>query len=260
MKRPPSSYSLKRRKQPKRKRLRVAETIPVVGTAGNVYEVVVLENGKVRCPCKGFRYRSECRHLLDPEVRDASSSRGPTKRPYGEVAALATWLAGAILPCCRKVKIMGSLRRQRPMVKDIDIVFVPGVASTQQVVNLFRTFGRPVHHGDSMGAIVTPAGIAAQLWPVEAEEVWGAAQLHFTGPRDYNISLRIRANRRGWKLSQHGLVERASERLIAGKTEEEVLAALDLPWLPPTLRDDHRRAKVLRVGRRTRLRPPGKGF
>jgi len=260
VKRPPSSYSLKRRKPAKRKRLKVAETIPVVGSAGNVYEVQVLENGKVRCPCKGFRYRSDCRHVLDPEVRDASSVRGPQKRPYAEVATLATWLASAILPGCQKVKIMGSLRRQRPMVKDIDIVFVPGAFSVQQTVNLFRSFGRPVHHGESMGAIVTPSGIHAQLWPVEDEAVWGAAQLHFTGPRDYNISLRIRANRRGWKLSQHGLVERVNERLIAGRSEEEVLAALELPWLEPSLRDDHRRAKVLKAGRRGRLRPPGGGF
>ena len=137
------------------------------------------------------------------------------------------------------------------MVKDIDIVFVPGAWSSEQVVNLFRTFGRPLHYGEGMGAIVTPQGIAAQLWPVEEEEVWGAAQLHFTGPRDYNISLRLRANRRGWKLSQHGLVERANERLIAGRTEEEVLQALDLPWLPPALRDDHRKAKVLKPRRRS---------
>ena len=92
--------------------------------------------------------------------------------------------------------------------------------------------------------------------------MWGAALLHFIGPRDYNISLRIRANRRGWKLSQHGLVERSSERLIAGATEEEVLQALEMPWLPPALREQHRKAKVLDAGRRKgkRYRYPGKGF
>lgn len=265
MKRPPSSYSLRqgkpeRRARPKRERLKVVETVSVIGSAGNVYEVQVLENGKIRCPCQGFRYRSECRHVLDPEVRDARVGLGAERRPYAEVAPLATWLAGAILPYCQKVKIMGSLRRQQPMIKDIDIVFVPGSGSVQQVVSLFRSFGQPVHHGETMGAIVTPAGIAAQLWAVEDEQVWGAAQLHFTGPRDYNISLRIRANRRGWKLSQHGLVDRQSEGLIAGRSEQEVLDALGMPWLPPTLRDQHRKAKVLVPKRRNRDRLPGRGF
>ena len=125
---------------------------------------------------------------------------------------------------------------------------------------MFRSFGKAVHHGESMGAIVLPSGVPAQLWAVEDPAVWGAALLHFTGPRDYNISLRVRANRRGWKLSQHGLVERASERLIAGRTEEEVLQALGMPWLPPALRENHRKAKVIAVAQRGRPRYPGKGF
>ncbi|MGE0712571.1 MAG: hypothetical protein AB7N76_20320 [Planctomycetota bacterium] len=244
----------------RRRKLGVIETVPVIGTEGNVYEVEVLENGKARCPCKGFRYRHECRHLLDPEVRDAVSEHGPARHSYAEVAMLAAAVCSAILPYCAKVKVQGSLRRQKPDVKDIDIIFIPGAWSAQRVVQLFRSFGTPVHHGESMGAIVLPNGVPAQLWPVEGEEVWGAAQLHYTGPRNYNISLRIRANRRGWKLSQHGLVDRQTERMIAGRSEEEVLQALELPWLPPSLREQHQQTKVLQAGRRGRYRTPGKGF
>ena len=242
------------------RRLKVIETITVIGSGGNVYEVEVLENGKARCPCKGFRYRHECRHLLAPAVRDATRHYGPARRSYQEVSLVATALATAILPYCSRVKIMGSLRRQKPSVKDIDIIFIPGMGSAEQVVHLFRSFGKPVHMGETMGAIVLPNGIPAQLWPVEALDVWGAAQLHYTGPRDYNISLRIRANRRGWKLSQHGLVERSNERLIAGRTEEEVLDHLGMPWLPPPLRENHRKARSLQAGRRGPYRYPGKGF
>ena len=247
-------------KPPARKRLGVLERVPVIGSRGNVYDVEVLENGKVRCPCTGFRYRGECRHALDPDVRDATLRLAPPRRPLQEVAVLATFLAGAIQPYCDRVEIMGSLRRGRAEVKDVDLIFLPGVWPLERTVALFRSFGRPVHHGESMGAIELPQGVPAQLWAVESPEVWGAAQLHFTGPRDYNIALRVRANRRGWKLSQHGLVERATGRWIAGRTEEEVLRALDMPWLPPTLREHHRKAKVLSYGRRGPYRYPGKGF
>lgn len=236
------------------------DRVEVIGSGGNVYEVEVLENGKARCPCKGFKYRSECRHVLDPDVRDATVRLAPQRHSYQQVAMLASLLASALLPCCFRVEIMGSLRRQRKDVKDIDLIFLPGGWSEAQVVALFRSFGQPVHHGETMGAIVLPGGIPAQLWSVERPEVWGAAQLHFTGPRDYNIALRIRANRRGWKLSQHGLVDRATGRLIAGRTEKEVLDALEMPWLPPALREDHRRAKVLSAGKPGRGRSPGKGF
>lgn len=249
-----------KKRRPRRRRLKVVERIPVIGSGGNVYEVKIMENGKARCPCKGFRYRSECRHLLDPDVRDVILQNAPARRSYREVAMLASCLATALLPYCVRVDIMGSLRRRKKDVKDIDLIFVPGVWPVARVVALFRSFGAPVHHGETMGAIMTPQGIPAQLWAVENAEVWGAAQLHFTGPRDYNISLRIRANRRGWKLSQHGLVDRATERLIAGRTEEEVLAALEMPWLEPALREHHRKAKVLQPGKKGRYRYPGKGF
>lgn len=234
----------KARKAPSRTRAKVLHRLLVTGSKGGRYEVQVLEGGKARCECPGFRYRMECRHVLEPEVRDLCQAHAPPRRTREEVALLASMLCAAIAPYCERVELVGSLRRQRPDVKDIDIIFAPGAWSVERVVTLFRTFGAPVHHGEQMGAIVLPLGVAAQLWPVEDPAVWGAALLHYTGPRDYNIKLRIRANRRGWQLSQHGLVDRSTGRLIAGRTEEEVLAALDLPWLPPPLRERHRRAGV----------------
>lgn len=232
------------RTPPRRTKLRVLHRLTVVGSRGALYEVQVLQGGKARCECPGFRYRQECRHLLDPEVRDLVARYAPPRRSYDEALASAAALALALRPLVAHVEVVGSLRRGRRDIKDVDLIFVPGVAGVAQVVALFRSFGAPVHHGETMGAIVLPNGLPAQLWPVEDPAVLGAALLHFTGPRDYNIALRIRANRRGWQLSQHGLVDRQTGRLLAGRTEEEVLAALDMPWLPPTLREGHRRHKL----------------
>ncbi|MCO5170449.1 MAG: hypothetical protein M9894_29285 [Planctomycetes bacterium] len=233
---------LPRKKRPtsRRPRAKVLHRLTVTGSRGGRYEVVVLEGGKARCECPGFKYRMECRHVLEPEVRDLCQAYAAPRRSREEVLLLAGWLVAALRPHCAHVELVGSLRRQRYDVKDIDLVFVPGAWSVERVVALFRSFGAPVHHGEHMGAIVLPQGVGAQLWAVEDPAVWGAALLHFTGPRDYNIKLRIRANRRGWHLSQHGLVDRQTGRLLAGRTEEEVLAALDLPWLPPPLREGTR--------------------
>ena len=69
----------------------------------------------------------------------------------------------------------------------------------------------------------------------------GSALLHYTGPEQFNILLRKRANKRGRILSQHGLfkLKRNGERgkLVASSTEEEVLNALGLPMIPPEERD-----------------------
>ncbi|MEZ6183411.1 MAG: hypothetical protein R3F62_00180 [Planctomycetota bacterium] len=221
---------------PARRKQAVQHEVQVLGTRGNRYTVEVLASGKARCPCKGFRYRHECRHVLDPEVRELCARYAPPRHPREQVLALASCIAVALRPYVTAVEIVGSLRRNVAEVKDVDLIFVPGGWAPEQVVTLFRTFGQPLHYGESFGAIVLPQGIGAQLWCVEDPAVWGAALLHFTGPRDYNIGLRIRANKRGWHLSQHGLVERATGRLIAGATEEEVVQALGLPWIPPAQR------------------------
>ena len=72
-------------------------------------------------------------------------------------------------------------------------------------------------------------------------DVWGAALVYFTGSKAHNIKIRERAVQRGLKLSEYGLFRVAKsgkETLIAARTEEDVYAALDLPWIPPTLRED----------------------
>jgi DNA polymerase/3'-5' exonuclease PolX len=233
-------------------RLLVVRRVRVIGSRGAEYEVSILENGKARCECTAFKYRRDCRHVRSPDVKDAQNGILPARHTFEEVLLLARVIQSALAPYCRRVEIVGSLRRRRQEVKDIDLIFVPGAWSVEQVVELFRSFGAPVHRGERMGSIVLPQGIPAQLWPVEDDENWGAALLNWTGPTDFEIGLRVRANKRGWKFSQHGLVERATGRHIAGATEEDVFRALDLPWIPPELRERDRRVEP----RKTRRKEP----
>jgi DNA polymerase (family 10) len=78
---------------------------------------------------------------------------------------------------------------------------------------------------------------------------WGAALQYFTGSKEHNIRLRNRAIARDLKVNEYGVFDvsgvdeaddepRAGER-VAGETEEEVYAALDLEWMPPEIREDH---------------------
>ncbi|MBM3314671.1 DNA polymerase III, partial [candidate division WOR-3 bacterium] len=65
---------------------------------------------------------------------------------------------------------------------------------------------------------------------------WGAALQYFTGSKAHNVALRALARRKGLKLSERGVLRRG--RRIAGRTEQEVYAALGLPWIDPELRED----------------------
>jgi DNA polymerase (family 10) len=67
-------------------------------------------------------------------------------------------------------------------------------------------------------------------------EAYGAALQYFTGSKEHNVALRERAKKRGWKLSEYGLFH--GEKVLARRTEEEIYAKLDLPWIPPELREN----------------------
>jgi DNA polymerase (family 10) len=61
---------------------------------------------------------------------------------------------------------------------------------------------------------------------------------YFTGSKDHNVAIRMRAVRMGFKLSEYGLFRVEDETRVAGETEEGIYQALGLPWIPPELREN----------------------
>ena len=57
---------------------------------------------------------------------------------------------------------------------------------------------------------------------------FGAAMQYFTGSKGHNVALRQRALKMGYTLSEYSLAELATEKPVAGKTEEEIYAKLNL--------------------------------
>ena len=68
-------------------------------------------------------------------------------------------------------------------------------------------------------------------------KLWGAAIMHFTGSRDFNIGCRVLANQKGLKLSQYGLTNPVTQELLAGETEVSIFNALHIMWLEPYERE-----------------------
>src|SRR5256886_6306882 len=67
--------------------------------------------------------------------------------------------------------------------------------------------------------------------------------MYFTGNKEHNIVLRQRAIERGLRLNEYGLFKSKEEtrdpkRLVHCRTEEEIYQKLDLPYIPPELRED----------------------
>jgi DNA polymerase (family 10) len=82
--------------------------------------------------------------------------------------------------------------------------------------------------------------------------MWGSALQHFTGSKAHNIHFRALALARGLSFSEHGFL-RADGTTLACATEEQVYAAIGLPWIPPELREDSGELEAARDGRLPQL-------
>jgi DNA polymerase (family 10) len=69
-------------------------------------------------------------------------------------------------------------------------------------------------------------------------ESFGAAMQYFTGSKAHNVALRQRALRMGYTLNEYSLATLEGEKPVAGKTEEEIYAKLNLDYIPPELREN----------------------
>ncbi|MCK4328865.1 DNA polymerase/3'-5' exonuclease PolX [candidate division WOR-3 bacterium] len=133
----------------------------------------------------------------------------------------------------------GSLRRMKETVGDIDIT--AGSSRNKEIINVFKSMpsvSELIGAGDTKASVMIPIGrhsVQIDL-RVVPEDSYGACIQYFTGSKPHNVHLRTLAVKKGLKLSEYGVYR--DEKRIAGRTEEDVYRILDLPWIPPEIRED----------------------
>jgi DNA polymerase (family X) len=138
----------------------------------------------------------------------------------------------------KQIDFAGSYRRGRETVGDIDTLVISD--DHQAVMDQFERFPartETIARGDTKMSIRIERGFQVDLRVVPAES-WGAALLYFTGSKEHNVRLRTIAKRHGLLVNEYGIYDTKHEdRWVAGKSEEDMYAALDMPWIPPELRE-----------------------
>lgn len=135
----------------------------------------------------------------------------------------------------KQIAVAGSYRRGKETVGDLDILVTSrqGHDVMQRFVD-FEEVEKVVSHGKTRSTVILRTGLQVDLRDV-AEVSYGAALHYFTGSKDHNIAVRKRAIKRNLKINEYGVFK--GEERIAGKTEDEVYAALGLAYIPPELRE-----------------------
>ncbi|OLE00902.1 MAG: hypothetical protein AUG80_01165, partial [Candidatus Rokubacteria bacterium 13_1_20CM_4_68_9] len=158
----------------------------------------------------------------------------PAARAVAEQVASALRAHGGV----ERLEVAGSLRRMRETVKDVDIL----VTSTEparviETLTSLPSVTEVIARGDTKVSVRHQDGLQVDLRVVEPS-AFGAALQYFTGSKDHNVRVRELAKRRGLTISEYGVFEEKSGRRVAGETEDEVYAAVGLPWIPPELREN----------------------
>ena len=144
------------------------------------------------------------------------------------------------------VEPVGSLRRMKDTVGDIDLLAAysdPEVV-TSAFVRLPQV-AETVMHGPTRASVILYNGLQVDLRALGPEH-YGSLLQYFTGSKEHNVALRTLAQKKGLSLSEYGL--RHGDREILCSTETDVYQALDLPWIPPELREDRGEIQAARSG------------
>lgn len=164
------------------------------------------------------------------ERRVFKKGRIVVTRKGGFVLKLADRIIEQLRPYCKRIKIVGSIRRKNKNPVDVDILIIP--KDKEKIKQILIKEGKVVENGEKQFAVKIN-GVRVELYFVSAED-WGSALIAYTGSSGYSIGLRIRAKKRGLKLNQYGLFK--GNKRIAGKTEKQVYEALGKKFKTPEQR------------------------
>lgn len=199
--------------------------------------------GKIR-DLPGFGAKTE-EHILQSLATRSGESRRfklATATQYAE--ALVAYLKK--ISAVDKVTVAGSFRRMRETVGDLDILITASAGSA--VMRRFCSYDEVrevLAQGETRASVVLKSGLQVDV-RLMPRESYGAALHYFTGSKAHNIAIRRLGQDRGLKINEYGVFR--GETRVAGETEASVYEAVDLPFIPPELREDRGEIEAARRG------------
>ena len=166
-------------------------------------------------------------------------------------------IAQSLLKHLQKVKgikdvvVAGSYRRRQETVGDLDILATCERGSqVMEALVGYEDVEEVAAQGKTRSTVILHAGLQVDL-RVLAQESFGAALHYFTGSKAHNIAVRTLGVQRGLKINEYGVFQ--GNKRVAGKTEEEVYAKVDLPYIEPELRENRGEIEAAQKGKLPKL-------
>lgn len=184
----------------------------------------------------------EYRRKLRREAGDRVT-RDPPRYLHGRAFAMAEKLRAALMPACARIEIAGSLRRQQPQVKDIEIVAIPKVRrdlfgdpmegeQTELDLRIAELIAKGAlearldrngrqRMGQRYKALrAVRSGLPLDLFAVLPPAQWGAIYAIRTGPADFSKRLVSECQRHGLRC-EGGRLLTTDSKTIPTPTEAD---------------------------------------
>lgn len=187
----------------------------------------------------------------------AAEPKAKPRFPNAVGMAVAAELCRALKPVCDRLIVAGSLRRRRPTVGDVEILYICRTETRPNPEDMFGTL--TVNLADEMIAALEKEGVLERRTNVNGSEMYGPKNKLMrhratglpvdlfaatpenwwnylvcrTGPADSNTRICMAAQARGWKWNPYGVGFSRDGETRAMQSEEEVFAFVGLPYAKP---------------------------
>jgi DNA polymerase (family X) len=158
-----------------------------------------------------------------------------------EAQRIAAYLLA--FPGIDRVTPAGSLRRGRETVGDLDLLATGSACAPEKTgpaveyVAAYPGIHDMIAKGENKVSFHVQQGLQVDVRLLPGES-YGAALQYFTGSKAHNVSLRQRALKMGYTLSEWALARLDDGTPVAAATEEEIYAALGMDWMAPEMREN----------------------
>ena len=161
--------------------------------------------------------------------------------PMARKAANEILAAFADDPEIIRIEVAGNIRRFNEITQDL--VIVASTENPEKIGGKFitlPTIQKILSRSKEKISVILTAGLKTDLHMV-SDDIFPCALNYFTGSKEHNEKMQLVAQRHGIKLSNNGLVwikENNDEEIIDCSNERELYSKLNLPFIPPEIRED----------------------
>ncbi len=220
------------------------KTVALLHSALGVADIDTLEEAAKRgdlltLPRMGQKFTDKLLKGIEDYRKNTSRFRIDVARDHAErIADLIRQFPGI-----ETITPAGSLRRGRESVGDLDLL-VTGPACEPEVVAAavdhvaaLPLIDKLLAKGQNKVSFTLRNNLQVDVRLLPRAS-YGAALQYFTGSKHHNVTLRQRAIKRGYTLSEYALLRLEDNHVVAAASEAEIYNALDLDYIPPELREN----------------------